>query len=233
MGTGLHLDGGGKVQLAGSETECWTNIEYCTVGVTMSIWVKPTASGEPFYIAATGSISQRGFGFYSENHGGVDALVTLDNGRYHALSKSKLVAGNWHLVTCMYKAGDGISIYINGILEEGADEADTWTEQSVTEVDWNAHIGVKDLQPYNTIPLNGYVDEFKYFYRILNSAGREGKLSLQNNSDNFAYHLKQYKKKKERPLSSHCTLHIPPKLICHTKINSVFTFDTVLYQILP
>ena len=171
-GTALRLQGGSKVQLSGSETECWTNIEHCTAGVTMSIWVKPMHITTHNYIVGTGIIFQRGFGFRIKPDGGLMALVTLDNGRKTALSKSTLVVGNWYQVTCMYKAGDGISIYMNGILEEGTDEADVSIDHGVMQVDWNAHIGVRDSKPYNSFPLNGYVDEFKYHYRIMNHAGQ-------------------------------------------------------------
>ena len=42
---------------------------------------------------------------------------------------------------------------------------------TITEVDYNAHIGVRDNKPYNLNYANCRVDEFKYYYRVLNSAG--------------------------------------------------------------
>ena len=34
-GTDLYLHDGGKVALIGSSTECWTNIQNCTSGITV------------------------------------------------------------------------------------------------------------------------------------------------------------------------------------------------------
>ena len=47
-------------------------------------------------------------------------------------------------------------------------------EVSITTnvVNWNGHIGVADSSPYNNFRMDGHVDEFKYFYRVLNSAGK-------------------------------------------------------------
>ena len=37
----LYLHGGDKVSLTGLEGECWTNLDHCSSGVTMSVWFKP------------------------------------------------------------------------------------------------------------------------------------------------------------------------------------------------
>ena len=169
-GKSLYLHDGGKVRLSGSEHACWTNVDLCTHGVTMSLWVKPQDI-RTSYFATTGSIFQKGFGFYLNHDGLVLALVTLDSGRYHAKSKSKLTIGIWTHVTCIYEESSGISIYMDGILEEDFDEDDTWTERILNEVDWDAHIGVRDSVPYNEFPVDGYVDDFKYHYRTLTSLG--------------------------------------------------------------
>ena len=71
------------------------------------------------YIVTTNSILQRGFGFHIKNNGDVFVVVTLDNGRFFAFSRTQLLAGNLYLVTGLYKADSGISIYIDGILEKG------------------------------------------------------------------------------------------------------------------
>ena len=41
-----------------------------------------------------------------------------------------------------------------------------------SEVDWRGHIGVKDASPYNKPSINAVVDEYKVYYRRLNSAGQ-------------------------------------------------------------
>ena len=40
LNSGLYLHDGGKVALTGSETSCWTKLQHCTSGMTVSLWVK-------------------------------------------------------------------------------------------------------------------------------------------------------------------------------------------------
>ena len=54
IGKGLYLHGGGKVRLTGSGTECWTNLDHCSSGMSVSIWFK--AQSQIYsYIVASGS----------------------------------------------------------------------------------------------------------------------------------------------------------------------------------
>ena len=41
-GKGLHLHDGAYVRLTGSGTECWTNLDHCSSGMSVSIWFKAT-----------------------------------------------------------------------------------------------------------------------------------------------------------------------------------------------
>ena len=52
----------------------------------------------------------------------------------------------------------------DGVLEEVA--------ITTNVVNWNGHIGVADSSPYNNFRMDGHVDEFQYFYGVLNSAGK-------------------------------------------------------------
>ena len=56
-GKGLYVHGGGKVRITGSGTECWTNLDHCSSGITASIWIKPMAYS--FYVISTGASGQR------------------------------------------------------------------------------------------------------------------------------------------------------------------------------
>ena len=40
-GKGVYLHDEGKIRLTGSGSECWTNLEHCSSGLTLSIWMKP------------------------------------------------------------------------------------------------------------------------------------------------------------------------------------------------
>ena len=45
------------------------------------------------------------------------------------------------------------------------------TTDQINEVDYDASLGVKDSTPYNENIVNGHIDEFKYYYRVLSDAG--------------------------------------------------------------
>ena len=62
----------------------------------------------------------------------------------------------------------GLSQYIDGIRADGLFRM--VFENASTE-DYNANIGVALLWSYSSHGMNGYVDEFKYFYRALKSIG--------------------------------------------------------------
>ena len=42
----------------------------------------------------------------------------------------------------------------------------------VDEMDYDASLGVKDARSYNEFIVNGHMDEFKYYYRVLTDTGK-------------------------------------------------------------
>ena len=48
------------------------------------------------------------------------------------------------------------------------------SQDSATDSDGDGegHIGVKDYLPFDEFPMEGHVDEFKYYYRVLNPTGK-------------------------------------------------------------
>ena len=42
----------------------------------------------------------------------------------------------------------------------------------VDEMDYDASLGVKDARSYNEYIVNGHIDEFKYYYRVLIDTGK-------------------------------------------------------------
>ena len=76
----LYLHGGGRVSLTGLEGECWTNMDHCTSGVTMSIWFKPLKiqTSNP---VSTGGVFQTGLSFliHPVQGSGIGFMVTLPN----------------------------------------------------------------------------------------------------------------------------------------------------------
>ena len=60
---------------------------------------------------------------------------------------------------------------MNGISEAALSTHDGHLEP--IEADWRGHIGVKDEPSYTQEYINGAVDEFKLYYRLLNSADQK------------------------------------------------------------
>ena len=58
-------------------------------------------------------------------------------------------------------------LFISGILDSVRSQLST----TGSDGNWGGHIGVLDNSPYNTYQLEGHVDEFKYYYRVLNPTG--------------------------------------------------------------
>ena len=165
-GKGVYFNNGAKITLTGSENECWTNIEHCSEGLTLSIWVK-LEEITITYVVGSGAIKQRGVNIFLQNQ--FSMMTTLDDRRFYAWSTTNPVINTWYLVTGTYEPMNGNSVYINGILE-AENKFDSAAYHQVDQVDWRAHIGVRDSIPV-TDPMTGTVDEFKYFYKILNMMG--------------------------------------------------------------
>ena len=167
-GKGIYFDNGSKITLTGSENECWTNIEHCPDGLTLSLWIKPVKITQT-YVLGSGSIKQRGVNVWLHNN--MAMQTSLDTQRFLVYSMSTVTANRWHLLTGMYHPTNGNSIYLDGILQ-AENRFDGLTSNPVSEVDWTAHIGVRDSTPYTDHPFRGTADEFKYYYRILNRIGK-------------------------------------------------------------
>ena len=75
----LHLNNA-DVTLSGSGTECWTNFDYCLSGLTMSIWLKPTAIITS-YVAGTGAIHETGVAFLLKPDGKIRTRVSMETAR--------------------------------------------------------------------------------------------------------------------------------------------------------
>ena len=171
-GTGLYLHDGGRVALTGSSTECWTNLQHCTSGMTVSIWFKPhSLPHSHMYILGSAAQKQEGFSFYIYGPSKLpDMKAYIPEGRYGALALTLLVVNEWSLITGTFHYEHGATISMNGVFER-ADTAHDGYLEALNEVDWRGHIGVKDAAPHSQYHITGVVDEFKLFYRLLNSVG--------------------------------------------------------------
>ena len=61
-----------------------------------------------------------------------------------------------------------VSLLSPGIQEGSRHQASTTTNGG----NWGGHIGVRDDGSFDQLPMEGHVDEFKYYYRVLNPTGK-------------------------------------------------------------
>ena len=163
----LYLHDGGEVFLPGSGTECWTNLDHCTSGMTISIWYK-TKAIITNHIVSSGRVGETGFNLHLQSDAYLAFNVIRRTVRYYRKSLTSVVVNTWYLLTAIYDGENGVSQYIDGIRVDGLFR--TVFENASVE-DCNAHLGVFHGGAYNSHGMNGYVDEFKYFYMALNSIG--------------------------------------------------------------
>ena len=113
-GKGLYVHGGGKVRITGSGTECWTNLDHCSSGMTASIWFKPTIIVNSF-IVSTGAGEQGGFTFWAASSRKTRFFVR-HNGMHHqtTMSDHEVTLNEWSLLTGTYDGIDWVTGYFNG-----------------------------------------------------------------------------------------------------------------------
>ena len=166
-GKGIYINNGANISLTGSEHECWTNIEHCTDGLTFSIWIN-AESVTAAYVVGSGAIKQRGVNFYLDNR--FYMMTSLDTERFNAFSHSMASVNTWYLFTGAYHPMKVNSVYVNGILE-AENQFTARASNPAVHQNWRATIGSRDSSQYNIHPFRGTVDEFKYYYTILNPMG--------------------------------------------------------------
>ena len=75
-GSGLYVHGGGNVRITGSGTECCTNLDQCSSGMTASIWFKSTTTNlMDSIIVSTGNGDQWGFSFHARSNGKMEFII--------------------------------------------------------------------------------------------------------------------------------------------------------------
>ena len=94
-GKALYLQGGGTVRLKGSGTECWTNLDNCTSGMTISFWFKTSTRQTRYIIQSRTSGNQQGFAF---------TLFWEGHSRFYVTRANP--AGSWNLVAYNIKVNE-------------------------------------------------------------------------------------------------------------------------------
>ena len=98
-GEGLYVHGGGKVRITGSGTECWTNLNHFSSGMTASIWFKSTTTNlMNSIIVFTGNGNQWGFSFFARSNGKMEFIIRLNNLRpSSSTSQPVVVLNQWNI----------------------------------------------------------------------------------------------------------------------------------------
>ena len=115
-GNGLYVHGGGKVRITGSGTECWTNVDHCSSGMTASIWFKSTTTNlMDSIIISTGNRNEWGFSFFARSNGKMEFIIRLNNLRPSSFtSHPEVVLNQWNLLTGTYDGTTQVDNYFNG-----------------------------------------------------------------------------------------------------------------------
>ena len=166
-GKGLHLHDGAYVSLTGSGTECWTYLDHCSSGMSVSIWFK--AQSQIYsYIAASRTQYQKGYSLITSPD--VTAFwIDLSSGCNSVKTNTVLRVGSWFYLVGTFHEDRGLELYINGV--HGSMTKSTGPPQ-ISNTDWGARIGIKDDGQDSTHPVdNAVVDEFRYYYRVLSAVG--------------------------------------------------------------
>ena len=81
-----------------------------------------------------------------------------------------LTVGSWFYLVGTFHEDKGLELYINGVHESMTRST---LPSQISNTDWGARIGIKDDgQDRGHHVDNAVVDEFKYYYRVLDSVGK-------------------------------------------------------------
>ena len=168
-GKALYLHDGGKVFLPGSGTDCWTNLNHCTYGVTISIWFNTKAIDIKSHIISSAISTETGFNIHSDIGGTVISNIVRSTVRYYIISPPTISVSTWYHLTAVYDGNSDLNLYIDSTKQNGTRRT---LERTAPTTDHDAYIRVAHTGSFDLHKMNGYVDEFKYFYRMLNSVGK-------------------------------------------------------------
>ena len=150
-GEALHIHSFRYVTLTGSGTECWTNLDHCSSGITASIWFYPKSLAQFSNIVNSAKRGNKGFNIQTQSDQYVYFHV-FSGSHWFRLRSSRTISENkWYFLTAVYKENyedDNvlITVYIDGMNHSGPF---TITEETNVDGDWGARIGIKDSPTLN------------------------------------------------------------------------------------
>ena len=159
---GLHVNNGGEIVLS---NDCLNNMATCGNALTFMMWINPSATTpEDGHITfAANSISLIYLG-----SGRILPSIYNDPYRYHnTLGVTVMPLGTWTHIAVVYDQRSGLWLYINGTEESFKSKDAAYSYTAGTNNPF--YIGTKASQNFHRY--NGAVDEIKFFYKGLSSAG--------------------------------------------------------------
>ena len=171
-GQGLYLHDRSHVILTGSGTECWTNLDNCTSGFSVSIWFQAKAHLDLIsHILGTGVSYDKGFNFQVKTANNSELIifkVFTSTKTYTVKFFPTALVNQWCLLVGIFNGNDDVQLYINGI--ESGGTSTTSGSSATDSAGFEAHLGVGF--PHKGYPANAYFDQLKVYYKILNKIGK-------------------------------------------------------------
>ena len=168
-GQGLYVHGGSHVILTGSGSECWNNMDYCTSGFSASIWFQARAqhTTNP-HILGTGASYDKGFNFQLQANSHEFHFKTFTSTkRYSKTSPQTATLNIWYHLVGIFNGNDDVELFIDGV--ENGRSTSTGSISASDSQGYGAHVGVQYYSKNSHT--DGYVDAFKFYYRVLADIG--------------------------------------------------------------
>ena len=158
---GLHVANGGDIRL---RTDCLNNMATCGNMLTLMVWINPT-----WLIAESGHLtySANSINIMHLSTGGIGTYVINNAFILHGAAVSAAPVNVWTRVAVAYDQKVGLWVYINGVLE-GFNPI-SLANSATAPADNPFYIGSKMGENHHRYA--GVLDEIKFFYKGLNSAG--------------------------------------------------------------
>ena len=178
-GQGLYLHDRSHVILTGSGSECWTNLDNCTSGFSVSIWFQAKAHLDQIsHILGTGVSYDKGFNFQVKTANNSELIIFkifTSTKTYTVKFFPTTLVNQWCHLVGIFNGNDDVQLYINGT--ESGGTSTTSGSSATDSAGFEAHLGVGF--PHKGYPSNAYFDQFKFYYKMLNKVGKFHSNGLQ------------------------------------------------------
>ena len=163
---GLYVRNSGRLVLANTANECLGDLDLCTKGLSIALWVKPSSLLSP---GGHITFSEHSINIQAKQSRSI-SVWTAGQSNYilYLVTHSEAAVGTWTHVTVVFDPETGMFVYMDGILDtfKSIDEASAGSNPRGPS---DYVFGSKEEGQY---PFDGMLDEINIYYDILTSAGR-------------------------------------------------------------